>query len=682
MESFSLFEWILNNKEWVLSGIGVLILNLVFQILKKNKPNVNQKARGQSIQVGGNVSGNINLFLKKEGTKYTDSQKKFTFRLVILGITIFMIETAVGAFILSKTIFKNSLNDQYEKKWCIFDESSKKLKNKINGFNTNNLETDNYPNSDITTKKQQFNKDKIESVTHFYSISKRNNSVTKRKKSLGSKYDANNNRFCVIITNDILVKDEPFENAKTIINFDETFFGKSFYILSEQNSFFKIKVKSIKGWIKGTTGKTILANNQKKYLYAEANCCYFYALNNSNNSKNLFEIDVYPTFSLQGYPITWVRLNDLKYVFYETEKSILLGKEPYFHKSNSDAILIGWVDKNLFFKSNNRIGIEFSKKNFNSRKNNLAKVYNSETDLINSFEGDNPKPVYIERNSNTPMNYYESRFPVIEEKIYNEKEYYKIILLDYYLKKNNTISDSTAENKNSFTVENEEDKIVDIKKSIDQKEIDTEIFQSIRFCTIGYVSKYNDKGINQVNETVLTNKIDIEMLKSNLFNFLCDIKYWDSTYKNTANLKTEFEFIKYKLLRILTGYKIQKKETLQNYIERQNIFISTELLDLSFNTLLNKIKNSKTEKLNLIKYINKKLLKLEEVCHEKKLFDIEWDDEDFTFMFRVSNIEQLYFFYEDQLNCLFYCPKKVQKNDAVVIKRYPTYAWLPISFLP
>jgi len=441
-----LFEWILNNKEWVLSGIGVLILNLLFQIIKKDKLNVNQKARGQSIQVGGNVSGNINLTLKKEDKKSNDSQKKFTFRLVILGITVFMLETAVGAFFLSKTIFNNSPNDQHEEKWCILNESTNSniLQNETNEIdNKNNLETINFPK----------NKDDIEGITPFYSISKSNNIETKNKKSLDNNNNSNINRFCVIITNDILLKEQPFENAKTIIYFDETFFGKSFYLLSEQNGFFQIKVNSIIGWVKGTTGKTILVNKQKKYIYAKTNCCYFFAL---NNTKNL--INVYPSFNLQDSPKTWVTLNELKYVFYETENSVLLGKKPYIHKSNSDMILIGWVDKNLFYKSNSRIGIEFSKKNFNSRKTNLAKVYNSETDLINAFEGDAPKPLYIENNSNTPMDYYENRFPVIEKKINNKSEYYKIILLDDDLKTNYS-SNSTVEIEKELNFQNSEKKL-------------------------------------------------------------------------------------------------------------------------------------------------------------------------------------------------------------------------------
>ena len=226
--------------------------------------------------------------------------------------------------------------------------------------------------------------------------------------------------------------------------------------------------------------------------------------------------------------------------------------------------------------------------------------------------------------------------------------------------------------------EDEEDKNDGIKKNIDRN---AEIFQSIKFCTIGFVKKYNDNGINQVNETVLIDKFLIETLKVSLYNFSRDIVYWSSTNKNTAEIKKSFEYIKYKLLHILTGCKIQSKETIQDYIERQDIFISTEFLDLSSDTLLNIINNSNNEKLNLLKYINKKILQMEEVLREKELFDIEWDDEFFSFNYRVSNIEQLYFFYKDQLSSLFYCPKKEKEIDSI-IKRHPTYAWLPICFLP
>lgn len=55
-------DWIIENKEWIFSGIGVFILGIIINILRKksNKTTQRQKSGNNStnIQIGGNVEIN------------------------------------------------------------------------------------------------------------------------------------------------------------------------------------------------------------------------------------------------------------------------------------------------------------------------------------------------------------------------------------------------------------------------------------------------------------------------------------------------------------------------------------------------------------------------------------------------------------------------------------------------
>jgi len=107
----NMIEFITTNKEWFLSGIGVFILNQLFFVFKKKKSaaNIEQKAGSQNIQIAGNVDGNVKLSIFESDKK---SKRKITFRIVILGITVFLIETTIGAFFLNKTIFQHELKNE------------------------------------------------------------------------------------------------------------------------------------------------------------------------------------------------------------------------------------------------------------------------------------------------------------------------------------------------------------------------------------------------------------------------------------------------------------------------------------------------------------------------------------------------------------------------------------------
>ena len=101
-----MLDYIITNKEWILSGIGVFLLNLIFMFFynKKTVPNLKQSASPQSVQVGGNVSGNVNISVQE--TPKDKRSKKLTFRLIILGIPLLIFEVAIGALFLNYTVFR------------------------------------------------------------------------------------------------------------------------------------------------------------------------------------------------------------------------------------------------------------------------------------------------------------------------------------------------------------------------------------------------------------------------------------------------------------------------------------------------------------------------------------------------------------------------------------------------
>lgn len=63
-------KWLIENKEWIFSGVGIAIIGLVVNLIKnkKSKKSIEQKAGNSSIQVN-NSNGNVvinNTFDKKD----------------------------------------------------------------------------------------------------------------------------------------------------------------------------------------------------------------------------------------------------------------------------------------------------------------------------------------------------------------------------------------------------------------------------------------------------------------------------------------------------------------------------------------------------------------------------------------------------------------------------------------
>ncbi|WP_288342882.1 hypothetical protein [uncultured Roseivirga sp.] len=56
-------DWIIENKEWIFSGIGVFVLGIVYAFFKKRKKSKSLKMKQKSgdnstnIQIGGDYNG-------------------------------------------------------------------------------------------------------------------------------------------------------------------------------------------------------------------------------------------------------------------------------------------------------------------------------------------------------------------------------------------------------------------------------------------------------------------------------------------------------------------------------------------------------------------------------------------------------------------------------------------------
>jgi len=70
-------KWILENKEWLFSGIGLFVISsfwtimtffcyVLYQYFFRKKSDIKQKSGKQSVQVGGDVKGNVYLINEKE----------------------------------------------------------------------------------------------------------------------------------------------------------------------------------------------------------------------------------------------------------------------------------------------------------------------------------------------------------------------------------------------------------------------------------------------------------------------------------------------------------------------------------------------------------------------------------------------------------------------------------------
>jgi len=154
------------NKGWVLSGIGVFVLNTILVLLlhfKKMTFSRQKKLEYQSILTEGNVSGKINKSVQNKRNK----PKKISFKFFIFCLTVVMIEIAIGTYFLNYTVFYTSANNKHIR---AYDSNTKH-----NGDQTEYK-------SPISSKEANQKYKQIDKA-NLLNINKENFSISKSKKS-------------------------------------------------------------------------------------------------------------------------------------------------------------------------------------------------------------------------------------------------------------------------------------------------------------------------------------------------------------------------------------------------------------------------------------------------------------------------------------------------------------------
>ena len=56
-----IINWISTNKEWVFSGVGIMIIGLIIKFFfnSSKKSSTNKEAKSRSVYINGNVKGGV-----------------------------------------------------------------------------------------------------------------------------------------------------------------------------------------------------------------------------------------------------------------------------------------------------------------------------------------------------------------------------------------------------------------------------------------------------------------------------------------------------------------------------------------------------------------------------------------------------------------------------------------------
>ena len=82
-----MFKWLTANKEWFLSGIGVLVINYLLLFFFNFNGKRDDNTILQNVHIEGNVGGNLSLKIK-------DNKRKVYYRLILINLLILLLTTA------------------------------------------------------------------------------------------------------------------------------------------------------------------------------------------------------------------------------------------------------------------------------------------------------------------------------------------------------------------------------------------------------------------------------------------------------------------------------------------------------------------------------------------------------------------------------------------------------------
>jgi len=133
----------------------------------------------------------------------------------------------------------------------------------------------------------------------------------------------------------------------------------------------------------------------------------------------------------------------------------------------------------------------------------------------------------------------------------------------------------------------------------------------------------------------------------------------------------EFDNVIYKLVKALTGDRINKDESIISFISKKNALpFKTEFLNKSINEFKNEL-NTKEKRVQIRRYIEEKHIKLEEVLREE-MINAKWNDIDQTFDWDTTDKHIPYFF----------CIENPYSLQGQINDNQKRYAWIPLEYLP
>jgi hypothetical protein len=250
-----------------------------------------------------------------------------------------------------------------------------------------------------------------------------------------SNYLNANDRFIVVISSSL----QFYKNAipgSPIFRLTNRVFGNSFEFKGSEGNYSKISHPQ--------EGLLFINNDHKdtKFIISPFRSTYIYAKTQESskitkkalvvkkfkqNMSSETDIEYYDNPQLQNEPLGKISIFEVRFIFAEVDNAILVARTDRIVKSNSDAVIVGWIDREHVVKWDNRIGVEFNKSNFSIRKKcELGKAFLSERHLL-SKKQKNDLDKLNEDDTEYQLPHYANRYPVIEKR--NNGDYYKIAFI-------------------------------------------------------------------------------------------------------------------------------------------------------------------------------------------------------------------------------------------------------------
>ena len=205
---------------------------------------------------------------------------------------------------------------------------------------------------------------------------------------------------------------------------------------------------------------------------------------------------------------------------------------------------------------------------------------------------------------------------------------------------------------------------------LERYNIDPKIFNAVQVCAVGYTTKFDRDENNQVIEKVLMTKLLVERLKL-LVNDLAAEIYSNSGEDDDLLRKAFINIVK-----ALTGDKPSPDVSISEFVHKKvGLPIQTDFLQQSINDLIVMINDDDT-KMELVRYLRDKQLKLEEVVKEQQIIATDWDSDSGTYQYREGK-EIAYFFSLEQPLL-----ERIKKKGETAIASNKTHVWLPFDYLP